>query len=99
VRQPSLGVSSNVGDAVAASLRAVVGREVERAEREVRERVTALVQDEVERAEAAVTALQTTVAERIGAPLAEVGDVRALIESEIRRLTGRLPGGIRIPGD
>ncbi|KPK04151.1 MAG: hypothetical protein AMS20_09110 [Gemmatimonas sp. SG8_28] len=99
IQQPSLGVSSNVGDAVARSLQRVVGREVERAEREVRERVNALVQAEVDRAEVAVAALQTTVADRIGAPLAELGDVQALIENEIRRLTGRLPGGLRIPGD
>lgn len=96
VRQPTLGVSSNVGDAVARSLQQAVGREVERAEREVRARVDALVQTEVERAGEAVAALQADVSERIGVPLAEIADVRTLLENEIRRLT-RLPGGLRIP--
>jgi uncharacterized protein (TIGR03545 family) len=97
LRQPSLGVSSNVGDAVARSLQQAVGREVERAEREVRERVDALVQAEVERAGQAFAELEAGVSERIGVPLAELTDVRALLETEIRRLTSRLPGGLQIP--
>jgi len=97
IRRPSLGVSSNVGDVVAQSLRRAVGEQVERAEREVRAQVDALIAAEVARADAGVAALGAAVSERIGPQLAELVDVEALLQDEIRRLTRRLPGGITIP--
>lgn len=97
VRRPSLGISSNLGDVVAQSLRRAVGQQVERAEREVRAQVDALVAAEVARANAGVTALGAAVTERIGPQLAELVDLETLLEEEIRRLTRRLPGGITIP--
>ena len=97
VRSPSLGVSSNVGDVVAQSLRRAVGQQVDRAEREVRAKVDALVAEQVGRAQAGVASLNTAVTERIGPQLAELVDVESLLQNEIRRLTRRLPGGITIP--
>jgi hypothetical protein len=97
IRSPSLGVSSNVGDVVAQSLRRAVGQQVDRAEREVRAKVDALVAEQVNRANAGVAALDAAVTERIGPQLAELVDVETLLQNEIRRLTRRLPGGITIP--
>jgi uncharacterized protein (TIGR03545 family) len=97
IRRPSLGVSSNVGEVVAQSLRRAVGQQVARAEREVRAQVDALVADEVARANAGVTALGAAVTERIGPQLTELVDVESLLQEEIRRLTRRLPGGITLP--
>jgi len=97
IRSPSLGVSSNVGDVVAQSLRRAVGQQVDRAEREVRAKVDALVAEQVNRANAGVAALDAAVTERIGPQLADLVDVESLLQNEIRRLTRRLPGGITIP--
>jgi uncharacterized protein (TIGR03545 family) len=97
VRRPSLAISSNVGDVVAQSLRRAVGQQVERAEREVRAKVDALIATEVDRANAGVAALSATVTQRIGPQLAELVDVESLLQDQIRRLTRRLPGGITIP--
>jgi hypothetical protein len=96
IQRPSLGVSSNVGNVVARSLRAAVGQEVERAERQVRARVDALVADGVAQATRAGDGLQRQATERIGVPLTQLDDVQRLIEAELRRLTGRLPG-LRLP--
>jgi uncharacterized protein (TIGR03545 family) len=96
IAAPALGVSSNIGDVVARSLRSAIGREVERAEREVRSRVDALVADGVGRAARAGDALRQQAADQIGAPLAELTEVEDLIEAEVRRLTGRVPR-LRLP--
>jgi hypothetical protein len=69
---------------------------VERAERAVRVRVDALVADGIARAGRAGDTLRQQAAEQIGAPLAELGEVEALIEAEVRRLTGGLPR-LRLP--
>ena len=94
--QPSLGVRSNVGDVVARSLRAAVGEEVARAERAVRARVDALVADGVQRATLAADDLERRAAAEIGVPLEEIENVRALMEQELRRLTGGVPR-LRLP--
>lgn len=96
IAQPALGVRSNVGDVVARSLRAAVGEEVARAEQQVRARVDALVADGVQRATLAADDLERRAAAEIGVPLAEVENVRALIEQELRRLTGGVPR-LRLP--
>ena len=97
IRRPSLGVSSNVGNVVAQSLRRAVGQQVERAERDVRAQVDAMIETEVARANVGVGALGAAVSERIGPQLAELVDVESLLQNEIRRFTRRLPGGITIP--
>jgi uncharacterized protein (TIGR03545 family) len=94
---PSLAVRSNVGDAVAQSLRRELGREIARAEERVRAQVDALVGDGVARARAGVRELQGTLLEDIGGPLGALEGVRQELEREVERLGRRLPGGIRIP--
>jgi plasmid stabilization system protein ParE len=87
-------VRSNVGDALAASLRQELGRELERAQAEVRARVDGLVQQQVTEAQSRVRQLGDSIETRIAQPRAELGQVQERIRAEINRLTGGLP----IPG-
>jgi hypothetical protein len=97
IERPALAVGSNVGVAVAQSLRRELGREIDRAEGEIRARVDEVVQAPVAGAERAVDGLRTKLADEIG-PLAEqVTALEDQLEQEIRNLTRRLPGGLRIP--
>jgi uncharacterized protein (TIGR03545 family) len=97
LRRPSLSIRSTIGDVVAQSLRQELGQEVQRVEAQLRARVDSLVESEVRRARESVTALQRRVSEQIAPRLAELAQVEVQLEDEIRKLTRRLPGGIRIP--
>lgn len=91
IRGPSIAVRSNVGTALAQALRAELGREVERAEQEVRARVDALVQEHVTRAEQRVADARASFEQRIQGPRQEIERLEARIREQIRRLTGGLP--------
>jgi hypothetical protein len=97
VKQPTLAVGSNVGRLVAQSLRRELGREIERANTEIRARVDALVQEEVARAQGALASLRGKLGDQIGPLAGEATELEELLEREIRNLTRRLPGGLRIP--
>jgi uncharacterized protein (TIGR03545 family) len=90
LREPVLSVRSNVGQAIAASLRRELGREVERVEREMRAQVDALVSDQVGRARRGVADLQRKY-------LDEIDGVREALDAVRQQLERELPGGIRIP--
>ncbi len=98
VTGPELSVRSNVGDVIALSLRRELGREIQRAELEVRNQVDALVGPGVTRARSSVAGLEAMLRDDIGVPLDALREARADLEQEIQRFTRRLPGGIRIPG-
>lgn len=95
LRSPSLMVASNVGEVVAANLRRALGEEIARAERQVRERVDALVSEQVTRARAAIGNVEQQLAQVTGQ--AQLLDqLKGELEEEIRRSAGiRLPS---IPG-
>jgi uncharacterized protein (TIGR03545 family) len=97
MQQPALTVQSNVGEAVAGSLRRELGREVERAERRVRVQVDALVNDELARARRSVAGLEVLYRDEIDGALTALAAVREQLEQEVERFGGRLPGGLRIP--
>ncbi|UCF40996.1 MAG: hypothetical protein JSW43_01250 [Gemmatimonadota bacterium] len=97
LREPSLSVRSNVGQAVASGLRRELGREVERVERETRARVDALVDEQVARARRGVADLETKYVDEIDGAREALAAVRQQLEREVQRLGGRLPGGLRIP--
>jgi uncharacterized protein (TIGR03545 family) len=97
IRWPSLAVRSNVGEVVARALRQEVGREVERVERDVRERVDALTERGIARAHEGVDALQAKLTNEIASRLAELEALEAQLRDEIRKLSRRLPEGLPVP--
>ena len=94
---PALTVRSNVGQAVAGSLRRELGREVERVERQARAQVDALVNGQIAQARRSVAGLEGQYRDEIDGALEALAAVRQQLEQEVERLGGRLPGGLRIP--
>jgi uncharacterized protein (TIGR03545 family) len=97
IERPALAVGSNVGVAVAQSLRRELGREIERVENEVRARVDEVVQEGVTRAEGALDSIQDKLTNEIAPLTTQVAELEEQLQQEIRNLTRRLPGGVRIP--
>jgi uncharacterized protein (TIGR03545 family) len=95
VTAPSIGVSSNVGDAIAQGLRRELGREIDAAEQRVRAEVDRLVTTQVAEARARVAAVETGVRTQVDQRLAEVREVEDQLRGELERLLGRLPPGFR----
>lgn len=88
ITSPSLSVESNLGEAVAASLRREVGREVEQTEARVRAEVNALTQPHIARARERVETVRSGVATEVANRRAEVDELRARLESRIQELIG-----------
>ncbi len=95
VTAPAIGVRSNVGREVAQALRREVGDEVARQEQRLRAEVDRRVDQQVQEAERRVAEVQTQVEGAVTAKRAELEQVRAELENQIRELTRRLP--VRIP--
>lgn len=97
LRSPHLSVSSNIGDALAASVKRVMGAELQRAEAQVRAKVDSLVAKEVAAARAKVAALEAEARERIAAPREQLAQVEAELKEALSRVTSVVPG-VRLPG-
>lgn len=97
VSRPSLSVRSDVGDALAQSLRRELGREIEDAERRVRAEVDRLIEPQVTAARGAFDAVRSDVQERVAAHLEQARALEAQLQQELTRLTRGLPAGVRIP--
>lgn len=93
LESPELRVSSNLGAAVAASLRQAVGQEVEAAEARIRAAVQAQIEPLVAEARSRVDELQGGLAQRVGAQRAEVEELRARLEERIGELAGEERSG------
>ena len=87
IENPELQISSNLGDAVAASLRREVGQEIEAAEARVRAEVDGYVQPLLARATAQMEQV-SGVADRIAGQLVEVEELRARLEARVGELVG-----------
>lgn len=88
ITSPSLSVRSNLGQAIATSLRREVGAEVQAAEARLRAEVDTRVQPLVTEARAGVDSLATGVAARVDADREEVVALRARLEARIQELVG-----------
>ncbi len=95
--RPSISVSTNIAQAIAQSLRRVLGEEIDRAEQRIRAEVDRLVADGVGRAQATMSRLVADLPPEVAAFSSEIQQVEKLLQDEIGKLT-RLPGGIRLPG-
>lgn len=92
LRNPSLSVRSNLDQAIASRLRAVLGEEVAAAERQMRERVDALVQDKVEPVRAQVNQVRTQAEAQIAQHRARLEELQQQLERRLRQLAPfRLP--------
>lgn len=90
IESPSLSVSSNLGEAVAESLRRELGREIDAAEARVREELDRQIQPIAQDARGRVDEVRSQVADRISAQRQQVEDLRTRLEERIGAL---IPGG------
>jgi hypothetical protein len=97
VSSPKLSVSSNLDQAIARQLKAVMGEEVAKAERMVRAKVDSLVADKIEPVKRQVTAVQTEANQRIQAEKQRLEEVEKQLNEELKRLTAGLAPGIELP--
>ena len=97
IASPKFSVSSNLDQAIAQRLKAVVGEEVARAEKMVRAKVDSLVADKVEPAKRQVAAVQAQANQRIQAEKQRLGEVEKQLNAELQRLTRGLAPGIELP--
>src|SRR5438093_2464216 len=90
LEHPDLAVRSNLDQAIAARLRAVLGAQVAAAERQMRERVDALVNDKVAPVRAKVNEAQTQVQAQVAQQRARLDELQKQLEQQLRRMI-RLP--------
>ena len=93
--QPRFGVRSNLDEAVASSMKALVGEEVAAAEQRVRRAVDSLVEQHVAPVRARVTAATDSATAVVKAQRAQLDSAHKALDQRIKELT-RLPG-FRLP--
>ena len=92
LQKPELAVRSNLDQAIATRLHAIVGQEVAAAERQVRARVDALVKEKVDPVRAQVNTVQTQAQTQIAQQRARLDELQKQLEQRMRELTRiRLP--------
>ena len=94
---PTLSVRSNLDQAIADRLKAVIGEEVARAERLVRTKVDSLVADKVEPVKRQIAAVQTQANQRVQTERQRLDQVEQQLQTELKRLTGGLVPGLELP--
>jgi uncharacterized protein (TIGR03545 family) len=88
LHHPDLAVRSNLDQAIASRLRAVLGEEVAAAERKMRERVDALVNDKIGPVRAKVNEVQTQVQAQVAQQRARVDELQKQLEQQLRQRIG-----------
>jgi len=97
IEHPTLAIRSNLDDAIAGRLRALLGEEIAKAERKVRQAVDQLVDQQVTAVQARVSDLTTQVTDRLPVERGQLDAVHQRLETEVRRLTRGAAGGITLP--
>ena len=93
LHNPKLAVRSNLDQAIASRVRAVMGEEIAAAERQVRQRVDAVVKEKVDPVRAQVNTVQAQASVQIAQQRARVEELQRQLEQRLRELTRiRLPG-------
>lgn len=92
LHKPDLAVRSNLDQVIASRLRAVLGEQVAAAEKQVRDRVDALVNDKVGPVRAKVTEVQNQAQAQVAQQRARLDELQKQLEQRLRDLTRiRLP--------
>jgi uncharacterized protein (TIGR03545 family) len=97
IKAPKLSVRSNLDEAIAQRLKAVVGEEVAKAEALARAKVDSIVNDKVEPVKQRVAAVQADATKRVADQQARLDKVEADLQAELKRLTAGLAPGIKLP--
>ena len=97
IKAPTLSVRSNLDEAIAQRLKAVVGEEVAKAEAMARVKVDSIVSDKVEPVKQRIAAVQADATKRVAGEQKQLDDVQARLQAELKRLTGGLAPGIKLP--
>jgi uncharacterized protein (TIGR03545 family) len=97
VTAPKLSVRSNLDDAIAERLKAVVGEEVAKAEAMARAKVDSIVSDKVEPVKQRIAAVQADATRRVGDQQQQLDQVEAALQAQLKRLTAGLAPGIKLP--
>lgn len=92
LHNPDLAVRSNLDQAIATRIRAVLGEQIAAAEKQLRDRVDALVNDKVGPVRAKVTDVQNQAQAQVAQQRAKVDELQKQLEQRLRELTRiRLP--------
>jgi uncharacterized protein (TIGR03545 family) len=97
VGSPNLAVRSNLDQAIARQLKAVIGEEVAKAERMVRAKVDSLVTDKVEPVKRQIATVQSEATRRVQGERQRLDQVEQQLQAELKRLTGGLVPGLELP--
>jgi uncharacterized protein (TIGR03545 family) len=97
LRSPKLAVSSNLDRAIAQRLQAVIGEEIAKAEKMVQAKVDSAVAERVEPVRRQITEVRTQAESRLAGERKRVEDVERELQAELKRLTGSLAPGIKLP--
>ncbi len=95
--QPKFSVSSNLDQAVASRIQAVMGEAIAKAEKMVRAKVDSLVADKVEPVKRQIASVQSEATGRVQAEKQQLDEVEKRLNAELKRLTGGLAPGIKLP--
>jgi hypothetical protein len=93
LNSPDLAVRSNLDQAIATRLRAVLGERVAAAEKQMRDRVDALVNQKMAVARTQVTQLETQAQAQVAQQRTRLDEVQKQLEQQLRKMTG----GIHLP--
>jgi uncharacterized protein (TIGR03545 family) len=97
IKAPKLAVKSNLDEAIAQRLKAVVGEEVAKAEAMARAKVDSLVADKVEPVKQRVATAQAEATQRVADEQARLDQVQADLQAQLKRLTAGLAPDIKLP--
>jgi len=93
LHHPDLAVRSNLDQAIASRLRAVLGEQVAAAEKQIHDRVDALINDKVGPVRARVTEVQNQAQAQIAQQRTRIDELQKSLEQRLRQLLG----GVRFP--
>ena len=97
IKAPKLSVKSNLDDAIAQRLKAVVGEEVANAEALARAKVDSIVTGKVEPVKQRIAAVQADATRRVADEQQRLAKAQADLQAELKRLTGGLAPEIKLP--